>query len=109
MRLSPWTSDQGQGLSRIMKSPISSPSSFLLHSMVAYGILYYPPLHSCATEHIQHNSGCNEKEALQIIDRKYRFVSPDTAVILILLSCFLFLLGYKCRYIHKSSKISDFL
>lgn len=60
MRRSPWTSDQGQGLRRIIKSPISSRSMgrfSLLHSTDAYGILYYPQLHSCATEQRQHNSG----------------------------------------------------
>lgn len=59
MRCSPWTSNQGQGLRRIMKSPISFHSMqrfSLLHSTDAYGILYYPQLHSYPTQQRQHNS-----------------------------------------------------
>lgn len=82
MRLSPWTSDQGQGLSRIMKSLISSRSTgrfSLLRGTDAYGIRYYPPLHSCALQHRQYNSRGNKTETWQINDRKYRFVLADTA------------------------------
>lgn len=65
MRLPPWTSDQGQGLRRIMKSPISSRSVgrfSLLHHTDAYRILYYPQLHSCPTEQGLHSSGWSQKE-----------------------------------------------
>lgn len=76
MRLSPWTSDQGQGLRRIMKSPISSRSMgrfSLLHSTGAYGILYYPELHSWATERRHNNT--TQAGAKK---RHYRLVSANT-------------------------------
>lgn len=47
------TSGQGQGLRRIMKSPISFHCMgcfSLLHSTDAYGILYYRELCSCVIE-----------------------------------------------------------
>lgn len=72
MRLPPWTSDQGQGLRRIMKSPISSRSVgrfSLLHHTDAYRLLCYP------TEQGLHSSGWSPTETLQINDGNYRPVT----------------------------------
>lgn len=80
--------DQGQGLRRIMKSLISSRSMgrfSLLHSTDTCGILYYPELHSCATEQRQHNSEKKRHYRL-MTGNTNRSVSHDTAVFLIILS-----------------------
>lgn len=83
MRLSPWTSNQGQGLRRIMKSPISSRSMgcfSLLHSKDAHRILYYHELHSCSTVQKQRHSGHNQRDTLQINNNKYRRVATKATM-----------------------------
>lgn len=79
MRLPPWTSNQGQGLRRIMKSPISSRSMGCFSNIaqcrrVRNPVLSWPPQLCRIARTIP-----LRLEPLQINERKYTSVSPDTS------------------------------
>lgn len=104
MRLSPWTSNQGQGLRRIMKSPISPRSMgcfSLLHSMLTESSIILS-----TTAGPQSRDNTTQAAAQK---RHYRWMTwnIDTAVVLIILSAIFFSFTRKHLMVTLSCCLSD--